>query len=395
MTEDTQRNKPIVLTREELYRQVWDTPMSRLAVQYGITGTGLAKICDRLNIPCPPRGYWAKRAAGKKVVTYRLPSLEKDTPQRVTISPTPNPERRPELPTEIAAKVAKDPIAAASVTVPARLLRPHPIVAGWLAGHDRSKREARLEREPWIRRMIDPGEFSESDHRRHRILDALFKALDKQGGRAKGEHKGLLCVAIQGEQIEFQLYEKQRQVRRPLTDREGSLRSRDEKGWRQELEPTGRLIFKIKTHLPGQLRTEWLETDDTPLETLLPDIVATFPTAGQLLVEQRRQREEADRQRQIAEAERYKEQQRRKLDENRWRRFVELAARKRETDLARAFLEALKEAAPDPQVEVAGSTLAAWIAWAESWLDGRDPLSRGTDAIFREIAEVQPWSYQD
>lgn len=58
------------LTRKELYELVWQTPMSRLATQYGITGNGLAKICDRMKVPCPPRGYWAKKAAGKKVVTY-------------------------------------------------------------------------------------------------------------------------------------------------------------------------------------------------------------------------------------------------------------------------------------------------------------------------------------
>jgi hypothetical protein len=45
--------------------------MSRLAADYGISGNGPAKICDRLKIPYPPRGYWAKKAAGQKVVQYR------------------------------------------------------------------------------------------------------------------------------------------------------------------------------------------------------------------------------------------------------------------------------------------------------------------------------------
>lgn len=48
------------LTRAELYERVWRTPMSRLAVEFGITGNGLAKICSRLNVPLnvpyPPRG---------------------------------------------------------------------------------------------------------------------------------------------------------------------------------------------------------------------------------------------------------------------------------------------------------------------------------------------------
>ena len=53
------------LTREELYAMVWRTPMSRLAEEFGITGNGLAKICDRLEVPYPPRGYWAKKQAGR------------------------------------------------------------------------------------------------------------------------------------------------------------------------------------------------------------------------------------------------------------------------------------------------------------------------------------------
>ena len=44
MTEDDKRKRPIQMTREELYRHVWETPMGRIAVQYGITGNGLAKI---------------------------------------------------------------------------------------------------------------------------------------------------------------------------------------------------------------------------------------------------------------------------------------------------------------------------------------------------------------
>lgn len=33
--------------------------MSRLAEEFGISGNGLAKICDRLDVTYLPRGYWA------------------------------------------------------------------------------------------------------------------------------------------------------------------------------------------------------------------------------------------------------------------------------------------------------------------------------------------------
>lgn len=56
-----------VITRETLYTEVWSTPMSQLAPQYGLSDQGLAKICRKLNVPRPGRGYWAKKRHGKSV----------------------------------------------------------------------------------------------------------------------------------------------------------------------------------------------------------------------------------------------------------------------------------------------------------------------------------------
>jgi hypothetical protein len=84
-----EKKKPVNITREELYRQVWTTPMSRLGTQYGISGNGLKKICVRLNVPYPPRGYWAKLGAGKSVRQMPLPQPLAGTPLQVTIAPHP------------------------------------------------------------------------------------------------------------------------------------------------------------------------------------------------------------------------------------------------------------------------------------------------------------------
>ena len=42
-----------VVSREELYEQVWAEPMTKVAAKYGITGTALKKTCDRHDIPTP------------------------------------------------------------------------------------------------------------------------------------------------------------------------------------------------------------------------------------------------------------------------------------------------------------------------------------------------------
>ena len=48
------------LTRSQLFDQIWQEPMGKVAETYGLTGNGLAKICDRLNIPRPSRTHWTR-----------------------------------------------------------------------------------------------------------------------------------------------------------------------------------------------------------------------------------------------------------------------------------------------------------------------------------------------
>jgi hypothetical protein len=53
--------------RQKLFDEVWETPVTKLAKAYGLSDVGLRKICVALDVPLPPRGYWAKLAAGKKL----------------------------------------------------------------------------------------------------------------------------------------------------------------------------------------------------------------------------------------------------------------------------------------------------------------------------------------
>ena len=57
-------NKDINLTKGELLRMVWSRPVSALASDFGLSPNGLAKICDRLDIQRPPKGYWKKTPEG-------------------------------------------------------------------------------------------------------------------------------------------------------------------------------------------------------------------------------------------------------------------------------------------------------------------------------------------
>lgn len=369
--------------------------MARLAESYGISGNGLAKICQRLNVPYPPRGYWAKKAAGKKVISYRLPEAKADTPDDVTIYPTPPSVVPPRPAPEIQEKMEAAKIEAGEISVPEKLLRPHAIIAGWLEDHNRSKREARQETNPMLRRLRTPSDLTPLEHRQHRILHALFKALERLAAKIKEGERKELYVEVLGERIEFQLREKQRQVRRRLTAEERQRSWRQNQEWTQERQMTGKLQLLIKTSLPGELKAEWLETDEKPMETLLSEIVGVFIAAGPLLVERRKAQEEEARRQQLAERQRYEEAQRRKRDSNRWRRFIQYAQKQEEADLARAFLERVKTNPASSDVVIEDKTITEWITWAEAKIAEADVVSLGAEAIFRDVAAIQSWTYHD
>jgi hypothetical protein len=62
------------ITREQLYEDVWSTPATSLMAKYKVSATYLVRICARLNVPRPPRGYWAKLKFGKAAPRPPLPA---------------------------------------------------------------------------------------------------------------------------------------------------------------------------------------------------------------------------------------------------------------------------------------------------------------------------------
>ena len=66
--------------RNKLYEEVWHEPVSTVAKRYGVSDTALAKACRRLNVPLPPRGYWAKVKSGQPVTRPELPGPIPDKP---------------------------------------------------------------------------------------------------------------------------------------------------------------------------------------------------------------------------------------------------------------------------------------------------------------------------
>ena len=77
--------REIRMDRGELFELVWSRSVSKIAEEWGMSGTSLAKACRRLKIPVPSRGYWARRASGEVVRRPRLPALPTGQAEEIVI----------------------------------------------------------------------------------------------------------------------------------------------------------------------------------------------------------------------------------------------------------------------------------------------------------------------
>lgn len=64
------------VSREWLYEEVWAEPKRKVEAHYCVSSSFLARVCQRMNVPCPPRGSWARKTAGMTSKAPPLPASE-------------------------------------------------------------------------------------------------------------------------------------------------------------------------------------------------------------------------------------------------------------------------------------------------------------------------------
>lgn len=123
MTEQNENNTNHIfpISRESLYDKVWQQPMTELAKELGVSSSYLARVCTRLNVPRPERGYWAKLASGKAVYRPALPEAGPEDELEWAKGDFQS-ERKHATP-QPPAKIKKNPKLASSQTSTHRLIR--------------------------------------------------------------------------------------------------------------------------------------------------------------------------------------------------------------------------------------------------------------------------------
>jgi len=367
----------VTLKREELYAQVWADPMIRLAARYGITGTGLAKICRKLNIPVPSRGYGQRKQVGRPDPQPPLPPGAQGTPATVIITPTPT--VRSQLAPEVTACLAAEDKAENRISLADRLVNPHPLVqlTRIALEHGQADEYGALHGRRG-QQCLDLRLSKQSLHRALRILDALFKAL---GMRGASVHLGTdrwerTYVKIANEKVQIRLEEEFRRIAHVPTKTE--LAAQQRSPWnrpaRWDYEATGRLQFQILEYTKGT-RKSWADGRTQRLDEMLNDIVKGIFITAEVLRANREAWERKERERQAELMRQAELEQQRREEEARRQELERQVNRWVVSRNLRTFLGALEEeAARQGCSAVPDSQLGVWLAWARQHADRLDPI---------------------
>ena len=366
----------------ELHQKVWAKPLKDISVEFGMTGTGLAKLCDRHGIPRPQQGHWTKLSLGGLVEITPLPPLPEGRSDVIVITPlTPKPSHSDAI------VDAQDEAlnAVAEITELDSFRRLHPSVRTWVKQHRDDQAQRRQERRERRHEVLgsfwDPiPDLTERDRYRFQATSTVFNALEKAGAEAvDAKIIGKFDIKVGNHILECSIKEKMRQGFSDVDKSWSAYPNHHQHG----LHPSGFLRIAVNTYVGGS-RLEWIEKQNKSLIDLLPKIIASIIGCGPRLDEQQAEREAQRLRYEEERRKQYEEQQQRELEERRWKHFREQAASWQECQRLCAFVDAIEHRILTEQVDdIDGMTAAEWVAWTRERIKDLDPLNRDLEGLWK------------
>jgi hypothetical protein len=351
--------------------------MTKVAQEYGISDVAMAKICKKLNVPYPGRGYWRRKELGKAVLQPPLPPSSDPTKQTALIRRTIRPETVAQMSEDTVQTIRAEQDPEQKIEVAHRLGKPHRL----LSGHLTEWRSATADEHGAISsgslRQLNIRVSRQGLSRALRIMNTLFYALEARGHQVavQNGHKPSLCVRINGEPIEFGLEEKFQRLARP---EEKPARQSIRGYHRYQYIPTGTLLLKISQWGADGLQKTWSDGKTAKLETCLNDFVVGLLKVAEAAKAQRLRQEQEEQIRLEAEQRRLEEEQNRQEELARRQRLEQEAITWAKAQQLRAYLAALRDMLIAKHGEIQpGSQADQWLAWAHQHADRLDPLANG------------------
>jgi hypothetical protein len=378
--------------RDELYEEVWTTPMKTLAKRYGLSDVGLAKTCRKLSIPLPGRGYWARKEAGQKVKRVALPPLKEEIVLQKPI-PRPEPPTLSDFATadEIAQVEQLEQMTSETLLKRGNLSHLLIVQARSALKHAQLSDSKIL----WTREScLDIRVSKESLNRAFRIMASIISAIEERGFAVtietlREEKKEQTVARIYGQVIRFGLTEKIDRVESAASPKGGLLeRVLSYDGKPVTLEPSGRLSIEVWTGWGSSLRS-WRDGKTQGLEDQLPRVVAGFIRIALANRAEQRRRTANEQERQRIAEERANLEKSIKLEQSKVNALRNATARWLRAEQIRSFVSVARDMAVQNDQSVApGSPFGDWVLWAERQADRIDPLRESPPSIIDRKAET-------
>jgi hypothetical protein len=364
-----------------LYEEVWQTPVHILAPKYELSDVGLKKICKKLLVPTPPRGYWMRIKSGAVIGRPSLLPLKHGQPSSYMIQPRRAHEEvdavletlEKDLPAEI--KSAKP------IRVAKTLKNPHPLVAKTESILMKAKPDEYGVLRPWRQEYLNIRVSPALLKRSLRILDALIKGIEARGFSIKTTTAYKLPdtrLVIFGETVEFSLAERIRRNDHVPTQKEIEEQKRyywsTPRKW--DYEPTGELVLSFGPYLTTAFRKSWSDGIKKRVEDMLDDFVL-----GAIKIAKERQRERLiceEKQRKWEEEQRILQEERRRQERER-QRLLDLESDAEQWAKAkrlRAYVRAVQRVVSNRgDIESFRDRLEEWASWAKQHAENLDPIN--------------------
>jgi len=354
-------------------------PMTKLAQKYEISSVALKKICNKLNVPTPPRGYWAKLQSGQRLKKTPLPKKKYGAPSshEIFVNHAIAQRKIAALPTD---EGLPDRLRAlGAVKVPKTLRNPHQLAQNKMKYLSEARLDDygvfRVRRKDCVDLRVSPQMLNRS----LRIWDGILKCFESLNYEITTErtYYAEASVVIFDEVVEISLKEKVRRIPHVPTKKE--IEHQKRYGWepRQnwDYQPTGKLTLSIGGYFSEGFRKNWSDTKHRQLEALLGDFVRGVYRVARAKRDRTIKREEEELrwqeelQRRQEEAERQEQERKKRLE------LEDQAERSSKAKPLRAYLKELEAATAEKGwIEIDGKPVKEWMKWAHEHADRIDPL---------------------
>ena len=397
-------------TRQEFYDLVWSKPLTHLAKEFVLSDVALHKICKKHDIPHPPLGWWAKKAAGKAVTQTPLPPLTGKGLAQITIA---------------AGELRAEPDLIAGARERARILAsaameddpaPDRIVERTIAHLTRAKpnettKLAKVEKPGLIKLEVAP----ESSDRLATALNRIAAVGATMGIRiiATDEAAALEC---DGEIISFSVTESTSREKHVMTAKEeaelAAWEKKQAKRWaskdpweRETLMgftrprfpefdyfPTGQLSLQFERHyLWGTSpRLSFRDGKVQRLENMAADIAVGIVVLAAAIKDDRLKREEAAHREEEERQRRETVQRAKHVEKRRSEGLDQLLEEVSSLDRLRRLVAALKA---EEGLATAGR-IGAFVVFAEAQLAARE-AALGSEVLERRLADAKLFGEDD